>query len=172
MNTQDYALYKQAQELANDGKTLAAYRLFCTLENHGNSDAQLKFWILQTTPNQWEARQLLAQLEQTVPYHHLLPQARVFIEQRWRNAVLLPVQLTATGPVLTCSYCGTTAPTVPMSHVHPVGWVLMVVIFLLFILLNWTSFYFLWVGLFIPVGLLIRQKYCMCNRCRGEMRLP
>jgi hypothetical protein len=172
MNTQDLALYHEAEALANNGKTLAAYRLFCMVENHGNPDIEVNFWILQTTPNQWEARQLLAQLEQITPQHHLLPQARMFIEQRWRNAVLLPVQLTATGPVLTCSYCGTTAPTVPMSHVHPAGWVLMVVIILLTILLNWTTFNFLWVGLFIPAGLLIRLKHCMCNRCRGELRLP
>jgi hypothetical protein len=171
MNNEDLTLFRRAERLANRGETLAAYRLFCLIENHSNPEVEVKFWILQTTPSQLEARQLLAWLEQNFPNHHALPRARTFVERRWHKAVIIQ-PIAPIGPVLTCSYCGTVGPTVSLSRISTIGWVLIVVMVLLsMIWYNLTSFSFWWVGLlFCLAGLLFRQKYFTCSRCSAQLQ--
>lgn len=169
MTNEDLTLFRQAEALANSHQTLAAYRLFCMVESHGNPEVEVKFWILQTTPSQIEARSLLAWLEREAPNHPLLPQSRAFVERRWRNAIItLPPA--PTGPVLRCAYCGTFGPTQLGSRVSTAGWVLFVVFLLLTIVLNWTSFTFWWISLFCVAGLFFQQKYCKCSRCAAELQ--
>ena len=169
MSQEDLALFRQAEALANQHQTLAAYRLFCLIESHGNTDLEVRFWILQTTPSLHEARSLLTFLEQQAPHHPALPRAREYVATHWRSIYVMPVPV-ALGPILPCPYCGHTGPTVLEKEVSPIGWLVfgaglvlgffgLLFVICLGVLLIALSF----------LGLLISERRCNCARCSARL---
>lgn len=87
MNAQDYALYQQAEALANSGQTRAAHKLFCALRDGGNTDVEIFFWIATTATNPFEARRAINTVRQLQPYHPRLPALVAFHTRRQRYAI-------------------------------------------------------------------------------------
>jgi hypothetical protein len=87
MNAQDYALYQQAEALANSGQTRAAHQLFCALRDGGNTEVEIFFWIATTAAHSAEARQAIDMVRQIQPYHPRLPALVAFHARRQRNAI-------------------------------------------------------------------------------------
>jgi len=90
MSPQDVALCQQAIELANSGQTQAAYKQFCMLYSHGNSeDVTLLYWIAATTPSLKEAQRAMNTIARIEPTHPELSALRAYLarQERHRRAI-------------------------------------------------------------------------------------
>jgi len=90
MSPQDVALCQQAIELANSGQTQAAYKQFCMLYSHGNSeDVTLLYWIAATTPSLKEAQRAMYTIARIEPTHPELSALRAYLarQERHRRAI-------------------------------------------------------------------------------------
>ncbi len=154
MRPEDVALCQQAIELANSGQKQAAYEQFRFILSHDNTeDVTLLYWIAFTTPSLEEAQRALDTIARIEPDHPKLQALQAYLDrkqQRQQQSFTQPdVWL---GAVVQCPYCHTQAPARIKSKVSTGGWVLFVIILLVFFPLCW-------------IGLLIREEYYVCSYC-------
>jgi LITAF-like zinc ribbon protein len=150
MNSQDLALYQQAQVLANGGQMMAAYQIFRSLRERA-SDIEILFGIVTTTPDPNEAGQVIETIRGLQPYHPMLPQLEAL-----HYGKIQRIYTGGIGPVLLCPYCGNSAPAITNSKISTGGWVTFVVLLIIFFPLCW-------------IGLLIKEQYRVCSRCGSRI---
>jgi hypothetical protein len=193
MSPEDVALCQQAIELANSGQKQAAYELFCSLHNHGNTDdVTLLYWIAFTTPSLAEAQRALETIARLEPSHPRLRELQAYVdrkeerERRQRQEEQEKQAAFHVGrpvPIIECPHCHGRAPAVLKRKVATGGWVL-------FACLLTGLLVSLFVGLVIPVpindtagmlaflglvavfgfplcflALLIQEEYQVCGFC-------
>jgi hypothetical protein len=165
MSPEDVALCQQAIELANSGQKQAAYKQFCLIYSHGNTeDVTLLYWIAFTTPSLEEAQRAVDTISHLEPDHPKLQELQAYVdrkrqrqtqEQHQQQVQVQHQQFGYTprlGAVVQCPYCHNVGPTRIASKVSTGGWITLVVLLVLFIPLCW-------------IGLLIREDYYVCSYC-------
>jgi hypothetical protein len=118
MSPKDVALCQQAIDLANSGQKQAAYKQFCLVYHHGNTeDVTLLYWIAATTPSPVEAQIAIDTIARIEPNHPKLQALRAYLDRERPLDVLM-------GPIVQCPYCHMTARTLIKRKVSTGGWVL------------------------------------------------
>jgi hypothetical protein len=151
MNSEDLAVYQQAQALANSGQLMAAYQMFRSLRER-DSDIEILFGIATTTPDPNEAGQVIETIRALQPFHPMLPQLEALHNRKMQRLYVGGVM----APVLLCPYCGNRGPAITNSKISTGGWVTFVVLLIIFFPLCW-------------IGLLIKEEYRVCSRCGSRI---
>lgn len=134
MSPEDDALFQGAKDLYNAGKKQQAYQQFCDLYLNNRDNASLLCWIGYSTPNQDEAKQALADVEQLNPNHPSLPKLRERIDKLERIAEWKHRQKQVNKPLeMTCPYCHYTGPVRAKGKTAVGGWIWFAACFLGFI---------------------------------------
>lgn len=174
MNEEDVVLFHQAERLANNGQQQAAYELFRTLRDRHPEQIEILFWIVQTTPDIVESRQVFDTIKRLQPHHPLIPRTKAFHNRKLQVAYI-PV-----GPALLCPYCGQRAPARVKSKISIGGWIWFAAWFVVFICFMSTpvlpaqmsnmgraGFFCLAVGI---IGLfVIRKRTYACGHCGSRI---
>jgi DNA-directed RNA polymerase subunit RPC12/RpoP len=174
MNSEDIALFQQAENLANSGQTMAAYEIFRALRDRNPGQIEILFWIVETTPNIVESREVLDTIKHLQPYHPLISRTEAFHSQKLQTAY------TPTGPVLSCPYCGKRVASLVKSKISIGGWVWFAAWFVVFICflsvpvptadmanMGRAGFFCLAVGI---IGLfIIRKRTYACGHCGSKI---
>jgi hypothetical protein len=151
MNNEDLALYQQAQELANSGQLSAAHQIFCNLRQR-NADIEILFGIATTTANPVETRQMIDMIRSLQPYHPQLSQLEALHNQKMQMGYTAG----AISSVLLCPYCGNRAPALLRNKTATAGWVIFVVLLIIFFPLCWIGFFF-------------QEPYYVCAYCGSKI---
>jgi hypothetical protein len=152
MNSEDLALYQQAQALANSGQLMAAYQMFRSLRERA-PDIEILFGIVTTTPDPVEAGQVIETIRSLQPYHPQLPQLEALHSRKIQRIYAGGGAMT---PALLCPYCGNHAPAIVNSKTATAGWVIFVVLLIIFFPLCWIGFFF-------------QEQYYVCARCGSRI---
>ena len=117
MSPEDVALCQQAIKLANSGQKQTAYKQFCLIHNHGNTDdVTLLYWIAVTTPSSVEAQRALDTIARIEPDHPKLPALQAYLDRKRPLDVRF-------GAMVQCPYCHTQARPFIKSEVSTGGWI-------------------------------------------------
>jgi hypothetical protein len=174
MNDEDVVLYRQAEGLTYSGQTLQAYEMFRALRDRGNTEIEILFWMVETTPNAVEARQTLDAIKHLQPGHPLIPRMEALHNRKLQTAY------TPVGPVLLCPYCGARVPAVVKRKISTGGWIWFAAFFVVFVCfmtvpvpvaqtpsMEISAFFCLGVGI---VGLfVIRKSSYACGHCGSRI---
>lgn len=147
MKDEDVALFRQAEQIANNGQEQAAYELFSALQKRYPEQIEVLFWIVTTTSNADEAEQCINTITHLQPSHPKLPALEAF-HQRKLQAI--------STPVLLCPYCGTRAPAIIKNKTATTGWIIFGVLLILFFPLCWLGFFFY-------------EQYYVCSYCGSQI---
>jgi hypothetical protein len=83
MSPEDVALCQKAIDLANSGQKQTAYKQFCLIRSHGNTeDVTLLYWIAATTPSLEEAQRALDTIARIEPDHPKLQAFRAYVDRK------------------------------------------------------------------------------------------
>lgn len=170
MSPEDVVLCQQAIEVANSGQKQTAYEQFCSIRDHGNpEDVTLLYWIAFTTPSLEEAQRAIDTIVRIEPSHPRLQELQAYVDrkrqrqdqkqhqqqqqvQKQQQQFVYAPPGGGFGAVLQCPYCHNVGPARIESKVSTGGWVVLVILLLVFFPLFW-------------IGLLIREEYYVCSYC-------
>ena len=152
MNSEDLALYQQAQALANSGQLMAAYQMFRSLRERAD-DIEILFGIVTTTPDPVEAGQVIEMIKSLQPYHPQLPQLEALHNRKVQSLYAGSGAMT---PTLLCPYCGHRGPALIRSKLATAGWVVLLILLFTTVILFW-------------IGLFFQEKYYVCSRCGSKI---